>query len=85
MSNKVYTDKIRELANEIDVYEKSTPKPDNQLGWPDYIEPMLTKYEAIKVIVDGCVESYNEDMKLYDRRGGSKSKKTRKFRKTCRR
>ena len=85
MSNKTYTDKIRELANEVDLYERTTPKPDNQLGLPDYIEPLLTKYEAIKTIVDGCVERYNEDMKDYGRRGGSRSKKTRKVRKAHRR
>ena len=85
MSNKVYTDNIRKLANEIDLYEKNTPKPDNQLGLPDYIEPLLTKYEAIKAIIDGCVESYNEDMKDYGRRGGSRTKKTRKVRKAYRR
>jgi len=65
MSNKVNTDKIRKISNEIDLYENSTPKPDNQLGWPDYIKPILTKYKAMKTIVDRHVATYNEDMRMH--------------------
>jgi len=71
---------IRTLIDEIIKYEAETPKPDNQLGYPAYLAPLLERYTKIKEIANEHITSYQEDIDLFSGVGGSRRRSKRKNR-----
>jgi len=74
-------DPIEVLIDEITTYKKNTPMPDNQLGLPNYLYPLLSRYSKIKNLAEDKETSIKEQIDAFN--GGSRKqrRKTRKQRK----
>jgi hypothetical protein len=79
-------DNIQKIVDYIKHYIETEDLPDNQLGEPDYVKPLITSFEQIKEIAEARqakLQEYSNFMNGSNR--GGRRRKTRKVQKSRRR
>lgn len=80
-------DKIQRIVAYVKHYVETEARPDNQLGEPDYVKPLIISFEQIKEIAEARAAKLQEYSNFVNgsNRGGSRRNRRSTRRRSSRR